>query len=221
METKTKEYFETELENILNIHFDAKYYLEDVKYLNNPESNEEKIAAVEYFIIKRIRIAFWRLGIIEIAKLFQKSRSQHYNLINFLEELILNYDQYAWIHDLPKNMLEEWIGILNSEKLLSLRERIRVQRNNYFAHTDKNPKIKLSNVQIEFEEINTLISLTESIIFQLKVYCFSTHSDFEITGLERAGNILLAFVALKEKKESEIKREWEDYLNERNNQSST
>lgn len=34
MRTKSKEYFESELENILNIHFDAKYYFEDVKYEN-------------------------------------------------------------------------------------------------------------------------------------------------------------------------------------------
>lgn len=71
MIVKTKEFFESELERILNIHFDAKYYFKDVQYLNNPETTEERIAAVDNFIIRRIRVAFWRIGIIEIAKLFK------------------------------------------------------------------------------------------------------------------------------------------------------
>lgn len=72
MEIRSKEYFEKELENILYIHFDAKYYFEDVKYLNNPDTTDEKIIASEHFIVRKIRIAFWRLGIIEIAKIVSK-----------------------------------------------------------------------------------------------------------------------------------------------------
>lgn len=59
-----------------------------------------------------------------------------------------------------------------------------------------------------------MIKLTETIIFELKVNCLSVHTDFEITGLEKAGNILKAFVALKEKRESEMKREWDEFNKE-------
>lgn len=213
---KTKEFFESELERILNIHFDAKYYFKDVLYLHNPETAEERIATSDNFIIRRIRIAFWRIGIIEIAKLFQKSKNQHYNLIDYIGNLTENYSHYSWLSDLPQSKLDEWLISLNSTSIKSIRDRVCIQRDNYFAHTDKNPGVELSEAQISFEEINSLIELTESIMFDIKYYCFKTHSDFEVTGLEHAGDILLAFASLKEKRERIIKQEMDEWLIERN-----
>lgn len=207
MEIRTKDYFEKELENILQIHFDAKYYFKDVKYLNKPETTEEAIVIVDNFIIRRIRFSFWRLGIIEIAKLFLKSRNQHYNLLDYIESLIFGYETYPWIQRIKRDKLEEWLKNLNSERIKSIRDKISVQRDNYFAHTDKNPHRKLSSVQLSFSDVDELIKLTESIIFELKVNCLSVHTDFEITGMERVGDILKAFAALKEKRESDLKQE--------------
>jgi len=212
---RTKESFDEELENILNIHFDAKYYFRDVKYLNNPDTTTEKEIAVNALFIRRIRIAFWRLGVIEIAKLFQKSKNQHYNLANYLEELIRNYDEYGWIKEIPLDMLNNWLSQLNSQQVKNVIDRLCIQRDNFFAHTDKNPRIKLENAQLTFEEVEDLINLTESIIYDLKACCFKTHSDFEITGLDNAGNILEAYVALKEKRERDIKQEWDEFRRER------
>lgn len=154
MEIRTKDYFEKELENILQIHFDAKYYFKDVKYLNNPETSGEGLAAVDNFIIRRICIAFWRLGIIEIAKLFLKSRNQHYNLLYYIESIIFGYENYSWIRNIKKEKLEEWQTKLNSERIKSIRDKISVQRNNYFAHTDKNPHRELSSVQLSFDDVD-------------------------------------------------------------------
>ena len=39
-------------------------------------------------------------------------------------------------------------------------------------------------------------------------------TDFEVTGMEKAGNILNAFATLKEKRESEMKREWDEFNKE-------
>lgn len=214
MEIRTKVYFEKELENILQIHFDAKYYFKDVKYLNNPKTTEEVIAAADNFIIRRIRFAFWRLGIIEIAKLFLKSRNQHYNLLDYIESLIYGYDTYSWIQGLEKEKLEGWLIELNSESIKAVRDKISVQRDNYFAHTDKNPHRKLTSVQLSFDDVDKLLSLTETIIFELKINCLSVHTDFEITGMEKVGNILEAFAALKGKRESEMKKEWDEFNKE-------
>ena len=183
--------------------------------LNNPGTTGEKIAAADNFIIKRIKVAFWRIGIIEIAKLFQRSKNQHYNLIDYIGNLYENYLQYTWLVDLPQAKLNEWLISLNYGSIKSIRDRVCVQRDNYFAHTDKNPSVELSEAQISFEEINSLIDLTESIMFDIKAYCFKTHSDFEVTGLERAGEILLAFGSLKEKRETIIKQELDELRKER------
>lgn len=213
-ESKSKEFFESELENILFIHFDAKYYFKDIEYINKPETNEELIASNNTFI-KRLEKAFWRLGIIEIAKLFQKSRNQHFNLIDYLEELINNYEEYTWIQNLSKNKLHEWLTSINSKEIKTIRDKINIQRNNYFAHTDKKPVLELNKAQLTFNDINQLIKITEEIIFELKLNCLKTHSDLEISGLEKAGDILEAYIALKEKREMKIKEEWEEFLNER------
>lgn len=97
---------------------------------------------------------------------------------------------------------------------MSIRDKISVQRNNYFAHTDKNPQKDLGSVQLSFDEVQELIELTESIIFELKVNCLNIHTDFEITGMDHAGNILKAFAALKEKRESIMKQEWDEFNKE-------
>jgi hypothetical protein len=214
MELSTKDYFEKELENILQIHFDAKYYFKDVKYLNNPETSGEGLAATENFIIRRIRVAFWRLGIIEIAKLFQKSRNQHYNLLDYIESIIFGYENYYWIQNIKKEKLEEWLTKLDSERIKTIRYKISVQRNNYFVHTDKKLHRELCSVQLSIDDIDELLKLTETIIFELKVNCLSVHTDFEVTGMEKAGNILNAFATLKEKRESEMKREWDEFNKE-------
>lgn len=205
MKIRTKEYLEKVMGDILQIHFESKYYFKDVKYLNNPETSKEGIEAAENLIIRRIRFAFWKLCIIETAKLFQKSKNQHYNLIDFIETLISGYDVYSWIQSIKKETLEEWLKKLNSEKIMAIRDRVKVQRNKYFAHSDKNPDIKLSDIQIDFDEFNELLELTETILSGLKNHCFRIHVDFEVTGMEKAGNILNAFAALKEKRESDIK----------------
>jgi hypothetical protein len=181
--------------------------------LNTPETTEEKNAS-NSLIIRRISTAFWRLGIIEIAKLFLRSRNQQYNLIDYIGELKTNYDQYLWLSDLPRNKLNEWLSLLNSESVASIRRRVHIQRNEYFAHTDRNPSVALTEAKISFDEIYSLIELTESIMFDIKGYCFRTHSDFEVTGLERAGDILLALAALKEKREAVFRKEWDDYMKE-------
>lgn len=212
---KTKEFFESELGRILNIHLDAKYYFEDVQYLNNPETDEERIAADDNFIIERIKKAFWRMGIIEIAKLFQKSKNQHYNLIDYIGHLIANYNQYLWLAGLPQTKLNEWLISLNSGRIKSISERVCIQRNEYFAHTDKSPSMDLSKTQISFEEINSLIDFTESIMYDIKNYCFNEHSDFDVAGMERAGEILLAFASLKEKRKSIIKQRVDEWLKNR------
>jgi hypothetical protein len=67
---------------------------------------------------------------------------------------------------------------------------------------------------LSIDDIDELLKLTETIIFELKVNCLSVHTDFEVTGMEKAGNILNAFATLKEKRESEMKREWDEFNKE-------
>ncbi len=181
--------FKDNLEIITFIHFDAKYYFKDVEYLNNPETSQEALST-GYPIIRKIRIAFWRLGIIEIAKLFQESNNQHYNLIQFLKNLNKNYEEYDWIKELPESQISQWLEKFNSNELLSIRNRISIQRDNYFAHSDKNPKIELKDSKITFEEINHTINFTEDIMTKLNNSCLQIHVDFNIDGVEKVGNLL-------------------------------
>jgi hypothetical protein len=205
----TKDYFANELEDILHIHFYAKYYIKDVKYLNNPDTSEEAEAVIENHYIKRIRIAFWKLGIIELAKLFHKSKSQHYNLFDYIHSLILAYDTYQWMQGIEKEKLKGWLEELNCERIKCIIHKVCVQRNKYFAHTDKNPDTPLRNVLLSFNDVEELLKLTELIIYDLKLNCLRIDTDFEILGHEKAGNILNAFVALKEKKDLETQLELE------------
>jgi len=218
IDIKSKEFFNNELETILFIHFDAKYYFRDVEYLTKPETSEEKVSS-QNWTIGRIKKAFWRLGIIEMAKLFQDSRNQHFNLIDYLENLLENYTEYDWINNLPKFKIQNWLEKLNSINFLSIRERISIQRDNYFAHTDRNPKQELTDSQITFEEINSLLNLTEEIIFKLNEFCLNTHIDLEIDGMEKAGNLLEMISIYSKHRELEIINRRDEYLKGRNNEA--
>jgi hypothetical protein len=212
-EIKSKDFFKNELEIILHIHFDAKYYFKDNEYLDNPDTVAEK-AALRIFFVRRLKIAFWRLGIIEISKLFQKSRNQHYNLIDYLKDLHDNYDNYPWMKNFPKAKLNEWLERLNSERILTTLRKIDIQRNQYFAHTDKNPIAELKDSIIEFQEINELIDFTEEIIFELKEKCLDVHLDMEIVGMEKAGHILEMVSWYYEKKKQNALDADKDLFNE-------
>lgn len=208
----TTKYLESELESILHIHFDAKYYFKDVQYLCNPETLEERSVSIQNIFIDRLKSAYWRLGIIEIAKLFLEKNNQHYNLIGFLKKLISNYDDLSWIKELPKNKIQHWLACLNNEEILIIREKISVQRDKYFAHTDRNPSKSIIDNQLTLPEINNLLEITEEIIFNLKLHCLNVHSDMEIDELEKAGSVLEAFIALNEKRYTDIIKKWEDKI---------
>jgi len=214
-ENKSKEFFEDELKTILFIHFDAKYYFKDVEYLNNPETLDELRVSKSLFI-RKLKIAFWRLGIIEISKLFLKSKNQHFNLIDYLDNLNNNYKNYDWVKELPKSQINNWLNKFNSHEILSIRKRIEIQRNKYFAHTDRNPKYELKNSTITFKEINKLIEFTEEIITKLKQHCLQTHIDLEIVGMEKSGNILEMVSFYDMNKEHEIIERNKNYIKERN-----
>lgn len=210
---KSKHYFELELEKITLIHFDAKYYFRDFQYILKPDTTEELIASDNEFIQRLLR-SFWRLGIIEISKLFQESKNQHYNLISYLKELIENYSEYEWIKKLPREKLEEFLVLINSSETTKTLKKIKIQRDNFFAHLDRNPKSELKENQILLEEIFKLLNITEEMISELTNKCLDADWDFEISGTEKAGRLLEAFVALKEKRERKSKEDWDKYINE-------
>jgi len=208
---KSKTFFAEELETITLIHFDAKYYFRDIQYILKPDTTEEIVASENEFIQRLLR-SFWRLGIIEISKLFLESTNQHYNLISYLKELIQNYNEYEWINGLQKTKLEEFLNLITSKEVSTTIEKIKIQRDKYFAHLDRNPKFKLKEKQILFEEIFKLLNITEEIISELSNKCLDAHWDFEVSGAEKAGRILEAYSALNEKIETELNAKRDKYI---------
>ena len=70
------------------------------------------------------------------------------------------------------------------------------------------------DLQISLEEVNKLLVLTEEIISELSVNILDSNWDYQLSGNEKAGRILEAYSALKEKREREFKSDWDDFVKE-------
>ncbi len=197
-----------ELVKITEIHVRAKIYLHDAHYLFFPPTGKEIDIADRTLLIWKIREAFWKLGIIEIAKLFQKSKNQNYNLLTFLDNLIDNYECYDWLQVFPIMEYKNWRSSINSPNISRIREEVSILRDNYFAHTDRNPKKITSEVYRIFEDLTLLINITEDIIFNLRSKCFLIYTDFDMSGLSEIESLIEAYIAMEEKHstEAEIRR---------------
>lgn len=93
---RTLDDLKIELESILNIYINAKIFFQDTEYFYQPDTEKEKKTADRNFFIRRTRIAAWRSTILEFCKLYQESKNENYNLIKFLNSLILDYESRGW-----------------------------------------------------------------------------------------------------------------------------
>ena len=210
-----KDNLKQRIEQIIYIHLDSKYYYRDYKYLCQPDTKEER-EVINNSFISRIRTMFWKMAVIELNKLFQKSSNEHFNLIHILESLIEKYDTDIWIQEIDRSILLKWLNKLNNPDFTSIKSKLKKQRDEYIAHTDKNPSIPLKEIIITFEEFETLILFTEEIVKTLQEYYFNTLLDLNVPEMEKAGNILEIIYKHRFIMQQETAEEWNKYLKTRN-----
>ncbi len=168
-----KEELKTKITKIRHIMQAAKESFYYSYYLHKPDSEDENNYLNSSNHFRFLRIALWKLTVIELAKLFNKKDSQDkFNLNKLLNNLkssghfrTLNFDQ---------SKIASWEESLKSNDLI-IQEIINL-RNKVYSHTDRNSETYI-NSDITFEQTELLIKLCEEIIVSIYAEVFDTHAS--------------------------------------------
>jgi len=191
---KSIEELNNKLETILLLYINAKVFYLDAYYLYNAETVEEKKVAHFNEFIYRSRIAIWRSAILDLSKLFIKSKNEHFNLIDFLKSLISDYEDNEWKHKFPKPDLNKWLGKIEEPEILKIRENLKTNRDKRIAHNDKGDE----EIRMTFKELRPLLDIAEKLIHDLYSKFFDTEQEFEVKGSDKADNILRIIIEWNE-----------------------
>ena len=182
-----REELKSELKEIWHVLILSKQCFNYTLYFHKPDTQEE----LEYLNYSRdfrfIRHILWRMTVIELSKIFSKSkRRDKFNFVNLINKLRKN--GYYSCLDFPSDILDRWVSDLNIHS--NIIERLLTLRDKYYAHSDNlNEPL---DIIILFDEIKELILLLENLITDINKIVFQTASRFE-----PLDNILIDFDLIK------------------------
>jgi hypothetical protein len=202
-----KEELKTRITKIWHIMQAAKESFYYSYYLHKPDSEEENSYVNTSTHFKFIRIALWKLTVIELAKLFNRVDSQDkFNLNKLLLNLksgghfrTLNFDQkkiVAWEESLKSNEV-------TIQEIIKLRDKV-------YSHTDPNSD-SYKNSHITFEQTELLIKLCEEIIVSIYAEVFDTYASMDFVYFNKSFKNVTKILS-KEKKDR-IDKMIENYKN--------
>jgi hypothetical protein len=178
-----------ELEQIINILGRTKLFYNDLLYLSEAKSNQEKKIISENRILHEIRYVLWVLTVIELCKLFDDSKNQHFNFFKFLRKIQQNNNK------LLQKTIILWRDKLNHSDISSTIIKLKRLRDKYYAHSDPNPGLSPEELTPSRKSIEKLISIGEEIIIDFYREIFMTDLDLSIS--ISAGYILDDFIELQ------------------------
>lgn len=175
------------------------------KYLNKPKTEAEKELADSNLFIRKARYAYWVLSVLELNKLYGKQHDD-YTFKKLVEKLLLDYQKVPWSNRLSLELIYNWRDKLNDQKIIETIKKLHALRDNYYAHSDKNPKDDIQVLTPEYDQIESLIELGKDIIFEIKSNVFGVHQLLEVRGTENANNILNQLVEYHKLKTKEFEK---------------
>jgi|GEM_PF-5756912 len=154
------EYFLMNMVDILNY---SNSLLIDSYRMLLTKNNKEFIFINRNKFLRKTQIALFKLGIIELCKLFGRKQTNHFSLYN-IETLAAKFD-------IKFNLSIEHLNNPDVMKKISL---LHEMRNQHFAHTDlhfqfdkKNGKRNMNEIKFYFDDAFNLINIAELIIEEL------------------------------------------------------
>lgn len=194
----------TELKENISIIWEiltiSKDCFEYAFYFHKPETQEEANYLNNSSDFRFIRHTLWRMTIIELSKLFSKSKNRDkFNLKHFINKL--KKDEYFGDIGILNNRIENWEKILEENNILI--ENILTLRDKIYAHRDQK-KEDFKTIEITFQEIEILIKLSEEIIKEIYSVVFDSYA--EITPVYFKRNRFNMIKVLAEEKKNRLNR---------------
>lgn len=205
---KTLDELNIEIKSRVNILAKAIIFYDNGKYLNSPETKEEKEFANNSFFIRRTRYSYWVLTVLELCKLFGK-KGDHFTINKLLNKLLASHKTTPWRDKLSEEQIHNWQLKLGDQRTICNIDKLHGLRDQYYAHSDKEPEREIRELTPEYKEIEYLIDLSKEIIKEIQYKVFDIHQVFENIENQKANNILFNLLELKRLRVLELKLERE------------
>jgi hypothetical protein len=177
-----------EIDQMISIVYSAKTYFNDNVYLLNPDTNEEKIVAENDLFIRRARYALGAMSIIQINKLFG-SDNDDFSINKLLNNLLNNHRNSEWKDKISIDLIRDWKSRLNENSMIESIAKVNGLRNQYFAHSDRNPEA-IEKLLVQSEEMESLLSFCDEILFKISVDVFNEYRYDIVSDTAKASGIL-------------------------------
>jgi hypothetical protein len=178
-------------------------------YLSSQKKETESDYIENSFFFKFTRHTFWRLTIIELAKLTSHSKNQHFRVFKLLNKL-KKQGEYGKL-GFDQQRIIEWEQ--EFEKNNHILVEIENLRNKIYSHTDSN-KNEYLNSEITLEEIRKIQNIIKRIIIEISKELLDTH--LEIKSLENVEENFKIVEILAENKEAKKKKIISDFIEKAN-----
>ena len=178
-------------------------------YLHSPKKESESDYIENSFFFRFTRHTFWRLTIIELAKLTSHSKSQHFRIFKLLNKLKKggNYGKLGF----DQQRIIEWEQ--EFEKNNHILVEIENLRNKIYSHTDPN-KNEYINSEITLEEIRKIQNIIKRIIIEISKELLNTH--LVVKSLMNVDENFKIVEILAENKETKKKKRISEFIEKAN-----
>ena len=210
-----KEELKEEIEKVWHIYTYANECFQISYYLHKPQSKLEFEYLNNSSLFKFMKHSFWRLTVIELAKVFSGSKNRdRYNLLHIISKLKKN-GYYSNLKMNSKNILL-WEKELSENQdsindIMNLRDKL-------YSHTDPN-KDKYTNSDITFERTQKLFDLIKKIIKEIYREILDGEPHFQ-DSLIGADNIQFVKI-LAENRKNKIDTMVQNFIQNRNKNKSS
>lgn len=184
---------EINIERITDIINNAKILMNDSYKMLITDSSIKFSLVNRNKFLSLSRDSFWKLGIIELAKLYG-SRNDHFRLEFFLKDLIGNYNDANWRDKMELSELNSLLSNCLIQEVRNKTEKLKELRDQHYAHTDKIPSNHLTKVQFYFTDFIFLLELAEKIVEILSTKLLNKTQIFKQYGGENVDAFLNDYI---------------------------
>ena len=197
---KTLVELKEEIERMISISYTAEIYFNDNMYLLNPETTEEKVVAANDLFIKRARYALGVMSVIQINKLFGGDNDD-FSLKKFLSKLLNNHINSEWKDKISVDLIREWQSKLIEPKMVDAIKKVKGLRDQYYAHSDRNPE-EFEKLIIKSEEMKNLLQFSNEVLLRISTDVFNQYRYAIVSDTDKASGILKRLSVYVDKKEN-------------------
>lgn len=144
----------------------ARYSLMDSYHMIHTPTSELFVLVNRDKFLSRTRVQLWRISVIELCKVFSRSRNEDFRISKLLRDVVTRYDDINWKNHI-KSDVDAFSEILDSSSISSIVDDLIELRNQHYAHSDKSPNKHHHEIKLYYEQMLTLILLAEQIVDKL------------------------------------------------------